>query len=193
MGDIIIENICKSFDKKTVLRGLSAVIPEGSVTRIQGISGCGKTTLLRIITGLEKPDSGRIITYKGVRFGVQFQEDRLSDCYSALDNLRFVSRLPGYTLLEMLGELNINADPVKDPVSSYSGGMKRRLSLARAIACRADVLILDEPFTGMDPDTVELSAAFAMKHKAGRTLIYTSHNDSHIIPDQIIRLDSPQI
>lgn len=144
---IRIENISKSFGGKQVLRNICADIPESGIFAVSGVSGSGKTTLLRILAGLEKPDSGTVSGLDGKKISVMFQNDRLLPWLTALENVAVVcNRETAEKWLEKV-ELLPAAD--KKP-NELSGGMCRRVALARALAFDGDVLLLDEPFKGLD-------------------------------------------
>ncbi|NCB50427.1 MAG: ABC transporter ATP-binding protein [Clostridia bacterium] len=147
---IIIDGLSFSYGGKKIFEDLTLELPDG-VCCIQGISGRGKTTLLRLIAGLEKADGGKI---SGVpeRVAYMFQEDRLLPWQSAAGNVAAV--LPKYWAEEAGGwlaavELQHEADSLPE---NLSGGQRRRISLARTLAFGGDLLILDEPFEGLDPD-----------------------------------------
>ena len=173
--DIILGNISKSFGEKTVLQNLSAVIPEGKVTAIMAPSGVGKTTLLRLILGLEKPDSGAI---SGVpaRCSAVFQEDRLCPELSVLGNIRLAvdKRVSDARIIGLLQELGLSGNELL-PANQLSGGMARRVALARALLYDGDLLTLDEPFNGLDADSRVLAAAAVRKYAAGRTILLVTH------------------
>ena len=145
-------NVSVSYGDKNVLSSFSAEFD--GLTCIFGPSGCGKTTLLRTAAGLIKPQSG---TIEGVpeKISFMFQEDRLFPWMSVLENVAVV--MPSdkkHTAIEFLRkvELENEADSLPD---SLSGGMKRRVALARALAYDGDMLILDEPFKGLDYALIE--------------------------------------
>ena len=144
--ELRVENLCKAYDGETVLDRVSFTAGVG-VTCIMAPSGTGKTTLLRILLGLERPDSGSVTA---CRWAAVFQEDRLLERRDALGNLRFaldhVDEKQALALLERLGL----GDAAGKKVREYSGGMKRRLALVRALLAPCDALALDEPFTGLD-------------------------------------------
>lgn len=149
---ITVRNLTKSYGGREVLRGVSFTAGPG-VTCVMAPSGSGKTTLLRLVLGLEAPESGEVSVPPGCRFSAVFQENRLLEGLDALGNLRFVlgpalEESAARTLLEELGLGDVGEKPVR----TYSGGMKRRLALARALLAPSDVLVLDEPFTGLDGD-----------------------------------------
>lgn len=147
--EIRAENLRKSYGGKAVLAGFSAVFPPG-ITCIAAPSGTGKTTLLRLLLRLEAPDSGCVAA--DCRWAAVFQEDRLLENLSAAANLRFaLGAVPpeAAALLESLGLPPEDAQPVR----TWSGGMRRRLALARALLAPSDALALDEPFTGLDAES----------------------------------------
>ncbi|MCL1901709.1 MAG: ATP-binding cassette domain-containing protein [Firmicutes bacterium] len=152
---IALKNICKSFDNKVVLNNFSHSFESG-ITILMGKSGSGKTTLVNIILGLLVPDSGEIeyniggkTILKDIQFGAVFQEDRLFESFTALENIAAINDKNAYTFLK---KVNLENE-LKKKVYNLSGGMKRRLSLARALAVNPDYLILDEPFAGLDKKT----------------------------------------
>lgn len=160
-----------------MLRTLSLTFPAGSCTAVMGPSGSGKTTLLRVLMGLEKAYEGKVSGIPEKRSAV-FQEDRLQDFYSALANLRLT--LPGIkneTLLHELSLLGLTGPDARKPARSLSGGMKRRVALARAMLADGEVLFLDEPFKGLDEKTRTQAIEFVRTHRNGRTLIAVTHDE----------------
>lgn len=182
---IKLENICKSYDEKTVLDNIMAEFPDDSITCIMGESGAGKTTLVRIIAGLENADRGTVSGAGVVSF--DFQEDRLINDISAADNIMLVldkNDFGGHDKKTMRKIINENlAEVLKDYPSdkstgTYSGGMKRRVCLVRAMMKKSDTVILDEPFSGMDEETKILAAEYIKKHHDGRICIVVTHEKS---------------
>lgn len=182
---IKLENICKSYDEKTVLDNIMAEFPDDSITCIMGESGAGKTTLVRIIEGLENADRGTVSGAGVVSF--DFQEDRLINDISAADNIMLVldkNDFGGHDKKTMRKIINENlAEVLKDYPSdkstgTYSGGMKRRVCLVRAMMKKSDTVILDEPFSGMDEETKILAAEYIKKHRDGRICIVVTHEKS---------------
>ena len=173
--EIHIENLCKSYGGSPVLKNVSFTAGPG-VTCIMAPSGSGKTTLLRILLGLERPDSGTVGLPEKCRWSAVFQEDRLLDGLDAMGNLRFVlgSALDEAAALALLAELGLE-DAVGKPAREFSGGMKRRLALARALLAPFDVLALDEPFTGLDRDNRERAWRCVREHAAGKPVLLVSH------------------
>ncbi len=175
MTDLILEHIHKRYGEKVVLRDFSTRFPAGTCTCIMGPSGCGKTTLLRLILGLEEADGG---TISGRRFPMSavFQENRLVEDFSDLSNVSAVcargSRQEAARQLSALGL----AGSLHAPVRTLSGGMKRRVAIARAVLAPGELLILDEPFTGLDRDTKAVVLDYLKAHIQGRTLLLVTHD-----------------
>ena len=149
MDNLSLNRITKTFGENVVLRDFSAVVPLEGVTVLRGPSGVGKTTLFRLLLGLEQPDSGEIRGMQGRKPAVVFQEDRLIPWASALENVSFVSN--EQTAEECLRMLGLG-DSLHLLPRELSGGMQRRVALARALAFHGDILFLDEPFTGLDEE-----------------------------------------
>ena len=143
---IKLKNISVSFEERVVLENFSFTFPEKGLVLITGASGSGKTTLLNAILGLLKLDSGSIDLNKA-KLSVVFQEDRLVPSLTALENVELVSD-------KSEAEKRLSQMKLTDSLNLYpaelSGGMKRRVALARALAFGGDVLLLDEAFSGID-------------------------------------------
>ena len=177
MNTIRIENIDKSYADKQVLRRFSAQMEAGETVALLGPSGCGKTTLLKLIAGREKADSGRI---SGVpaRIACVFQEDRLLPEFSVKRNLRFVTGPgAGKETEKLLAELGLG-DSLHEKAKDLSGGMQRRVAIARALLFDAELLLLDEPFKGLDEKTKNLVMESVKKRTAGKTVILVTHDRS---------------
>ena len=171
---IILSHIRKSYNGVPVLRDLSLTLEEGEGLCLMAPSGAGKTTLLRLLLGLERPDSGEI-TGLGPASAV-FQEDRLLEDFSPLDNLRLVlGRRPEAELEALLCPL-LPRSCLRQPAAELSGGMRRRLALVRALAAPSSLLVLDEPFTGLDDATRAQAAACVRERRAGRALVLATHD-----------------
>lgn len=170
---IEVRNISKSFDKD-VLRNLSFRLEEGQTAFITGESGAGKTTVLHILMGLIKADSGNV---SGIpeKMSCVFQEDRLLEELSVLDNLRLVSDLPEEELQTECAEI-LPEDVFYKPVKLLSGGMKRRVAILRAMIAEADIIFMDEPFKGLDEMTKVKVISFVQDRKAHRTIIIVTHD-----------------
>ena len=172
---ITLSHISKRFEEKEVLRDVSLQLPPG-ITCLMGASGIGKTTLLRILTGLESPDSGEI---GGVprRIAMLFQEDRLTESLTVRGNLRLAlgKRYDEAAAARMLDALQLPGI-LSQTVSSLSGGMKRRVALCRALLFDADLIVLDEPFKGLDEDT-KAAAMGAVRNYANRPVLVVTHDE----------------
>lgn len=170
---ITLEKVNRAFDGRQVLKNVSMTLPERGAVCFFGPSGCGKTTLLRLICGLDKPDSGKVHVPQATRFACHFQEDRLLNWYTATENLRLagedidVQQWLDKVLLPDAG--NLYPDEL-------SGGMRRRVSLARALAHKSDVLVLDEPVRELDEATTEKMLELIKQSIGDRLLILVTHD-----------------
>ena len=185
---ITFSNINKSYGDERVLSDFYLSVARGGRVCLMGRSGCGKTTALRLLLGLEKADSGTLLT--DGRISVVFQENRLCEDFSALSNVRMVMGADGAERAKaLLSELGLSEDMHK-PVRSFSGGMKRRTAIARALAADGDILLLDEPFTGLDDKTRKLTAECINRHTEGKTLLLVSHDreDALLLGAEIIEM-----
>lgn len=174
MMELVVTDLKKSYDGRPVLDGLSFTAPVG-LTRIVGDSGIGKTTLLRILLGLEAPDSGTSAP-KDLRWAAVFQEDRLLEHLDAAGNLRFAlgAAYDGQEAARLLEELGIG-DVGEKKVRDYSGGMKRRLALARALLAPCDALALDEPFTGLDAGNRDIALSCILRAAEKKIVLLAAH------------------
>ena len=174
---IRVDNVSKSYGDKLVLNDVSCEFEDGKIYCIMGESGVGKTTLIRLIMGLEKPDEGYISSSK--QFAAAFQEDRLLEDRDAVDNVMFVLKNGGSKSREQteqyLSEL-LPEDRLHIRVDSLSGGMRRRVAVARAMLSDRNTIILDEPFTGLDDETKKTVINFIKKWQTNRTLIVVTHS-----------------
>ena len=173
--DLILKDISKAYGEKQVLDHISLTFPQGSRTCVMAPSGRGKTTLLRVILGLTKPDQG-IVTGRPAKIAAVFQEDRLCGNLTVGGNLRMVcgNSKKGSELLALLTSLGIG-ETLDIPASQLSGGMARRVALARALLTDPELLILDEPFTGLDDAARQKSAAAIGASCPRATVLLVSH------------------
>ena len=138
-----------------------------------GKSGCGKTTFLKLIGGLLLPQSG-VIEHTAKKISFLFQENRLLPWLTVLDNLLLVSKDRAYCI-SLLNELGLWGVEHKMP-STLSGGMQHRVALAKALAYDGDIFLLDEPFTGIDPQTKQHILPFVQKKTAQKLCILVTHH-----------------
>ena len=160
-------------------------------------SGSGKTTLFRLILGLESPDQGEVLFKGSLRrpqISAVFQEDRLLEGFSAVENLFFAlgNRYSKETLTTSLLRL-LPADALEKPVCEFSGGMKRRLSVLRALLSPAEIILMDEPFTGLDPATKQTVIDLINELCSGKLLIASTHakEDAVLLNAKIILNKTP--
>ena len=181
-------DVSKSFSGKPVIENFSLELPEHGVVGLSGPSGCGKTTLLRLLAGLENPDGGSIEGITGLTVSMVFQEDRLLPWLTALENIALI--LADHAAAQVWLDKVQLADYGNHYPAELSGGMKRRLALARALAKTSDLLILDEPFTGMD-DVLKQSMINLIREDAQkRPVLLVSHDraDIEALDGQVIRM-----
>ena len=187
-----VERLCKAYGGVPVLQDVTFSAQTG-VTCIMAPSGAGKTTLLRILLGLEQADSGTVTGLAEARVSAVFQEDRLLEQLDAQGNLRFVlgKRYEEAAAERILAELGLD-DVGEKPAGEYSGGMKRRLALARALLAPFDVLILDEPFTGLDEENRRRAADCVKRRSAGKLVLLVTHEreDAAALDAQVMSLNS---
>ncbi len=190
MSDVLTLNgICHSFGERRVLDAVDLIVPPGRIVGLLGPNGAGKSTLMRILFGVIEPDAGevcwrgRLATDADRRsWGYMPQERGLYLDMRVHDQLVWLARLHGVDrrtavvrateLLERLDLAGRGGDVVKD----LSGGMAQRVQLAAALVHEPDVLVLDEPFAGLDPGAVDFLMALLLEHvAAGRQLVFSSH------------------
>ena len=184
-----VKNLCKAYYGCPVLQNVSFAAGVG-ITALWAPSGAGKTTLLRLLLGLEKPDGGRLVG-TDLRWSAVFQEDRLLEGLDAAGNLRFALG-PAYDTRAaeaMLEELGL-ADVGSKPVGAWSGGMKRRLALARALLAPSEAIALDEPFTGLDDENRQRAIRAIRRAAETKPVLLVTHDreDLAALDARIIRL-----
>ena len=174
---VALKHISKADGEKQVLRDFSNLFPEGETTCIMGTSGCGKTTLLHLLLGLETPDSGEILGMENKKKSAVFQENRLVDPISAPANLRLVTpSLSRSQAEQLLTEVGLG-DSLHQPVRELSGGMQRRVAILRALAADYDILLADEPFVGLDDATKQQTMELFRQRTAGKTVLLVTHEE----------------
>ncbi len=196
-----VKNLQKSFGSLHVLQDVSFEMDDASIVAILGPSGCGKTTILNILSGITRADSGSLAGFEGKRFSYCFQEPRLLSWLSAEDNLRFAlssllrSRKHSSNLEWRIGRFLREAGLFEFKgyrPNQLSGGMQKRLALARAFAFPSDILLLDEAFSAVDlRQKIELMRAFLRLWADEKpTVIVVSHDihDALFLADQVVVL-----
>lgn len=154
--EVSIKNLCKSYEGKLVLADYSLDMVSSSTTTLSYASGWGKTTITNIILGITPPDSGEVIFNPNPIYSCVFQEDRLVEALSGLCNIAFVSGSDNASIISTASLLGLSDADLSKPVSQLSGGQKRRVSILRALLTKHNLLILDEPYTGLDEGTIKL-------------------------------------
>ena len=177
--ELRVEDLRKSYGGAAVLQGVSFTAEIG-LTRVTGSSGIGKTTLLRILLGLERADGGTTNADR-FRWAAVFQEDRLLEQLDAAGNLRFAlgaayDEAAARALLAELGLGEVGDKRVRD----WSGGMKRRLALARALLAVSDAVALDEPFTGLDEENRRRAVLCVAAAAETKPVILVTHDRTEL-------------
>jgi NitT/TauT family transport system ATP-binding protein len=146
-----------------------------------GDSGLGKTTLFRIMMGLTSADSGSIEGMEGKKISAVFQEDRMLESFNAVANVRFAAA-KGIGRKEIIADLEALGleDSLYKPASQLSGGMRRRVAIARAISVRANIYFLDEPFQGLDAQSKRQTALFIKERAKGQTVLMVTHDPEEV-------------
>ena len=179
-----VSNLCKSFGSLKALDDVSFDLKKGETLAVIGPSGGGKSTLLRVLNGLEKPDSGSIsfINDSGEKgngtFGLVFQEYNLFPQYTVLGNLTIAPKLlkkeysQAEDILKKVGLL----DKKDNYPSQLSGGQKQRTAIARALMLKPDILCFDEPTSALDPKLTEEIVSIINQMKGEQTIIIVTHD-----------------
>ena len=196
---IEIKNAYKAYGEKQVLENFSLRLPDFGAVAVLGSSGCGKTTLLRVLAGLETLDGGEIIRHKAAKISMVFQENRLLNTLDARGNvLAALNRKNQDSHMRIADECLSRCgllDAAKQRVSSLSGGMKRRVAIARAMAFGGDVLLLDEPFKGLDDELKRMVMDFVFEKKDSRLTVFITHDAEEAArnADTVLRFSGPPL
>ena len=190
-GAIHINGIDKAYGTQKVLENFSLTMENGGHYCLMAPSGGGKTTLLRILNGLEQADDG---TIEGIpeHIGMVFQEDRLCEEYDVVTNIMLTAkRGKGMTALQVKEEALklLPEESLTKPVSKLSGGMRRRCAILRAMLSDSDIIMMDEPFTGLDEENHRKTAAYILERLQGRTLLVATHRNEDVELLHAVRLE----
>jgi phospholipid/cholesterol/gamma-HCH transport system ATP-binding protein len=211
-------NVSKSFGGKSVLEDISFFIPDDKITIIMGPSGCGKSTILRLMIGLLRPELGSIeimgrditkISNKEVfelrkNMGMVFQAGALFDSLNVIDNVSFFLKEHKLKSKEEISSLAIEAlkfvgleDSANLYPSELSGGMQRRVAIARTIVYKPKIVLFDEPTTGLDPHTSRIIEDLIrnLREQTGALILIVSHvfQTAFRLGESIIYLDNGKI
>lgn len=185
-----LNNIVKMYGDKKVINNLNLEIKEGEIVAIMGPSGCGKTTLLNILAGLTKFDSGSIENQM-ICNSMVFQENRLCELSTAIENVLLASRSDKTDdAFELLKELGLS-DVADKQVVNLSGGMKRRIAIARAVISDSKLILLDEPFTGLDESNKKKVMECVKNRVQGKTVVFVTHDikEAEFMTDKVLCLN----
>ena len=216
-ASVQVQSLSKSYGEKQVLSDLSLSLEAGQIYCLMGTSGIGKTTLLRILLGLEMPDAaadgvgletsdvavgnvdltmfaaGSVEMYPESAISAVFQENRLLGYADAVENIVVAGKRRGlcYAPQEVLQDL-LEPEAWQKQTELLSGGMQRRVAIARALAVRSNLILMDEPFTGLDEETRRRTIQQILKFRAGRTLLVVTHQeeDAQLLGAQVLRITS---
>lgn len=184
---VTISGICKSYGGRSVLQDYSLTMEPGGRYVLMAPSGAGKTTLLRILTGLDNADAGQV-SGMPERVSMVFQEDRLCEDCDAVCNIMLGASDADAGQVRREAALILPESCLDQPVRALSGGMRRRVALLRAVLSDAEVLILDEPFAGLDEENRARTATYLLDRLHGRTLLVTTHREEDAALLQGIRV-----
>ena len=171
-----IENLSVRFGDKVIFDGFSYTFENKGMYIINGASGKGKTTLFNAISGVLKPDSGKV-DLEGKKVSYMFQEDRLFPDFSVFENVFCVteqSEEDERLCKETLGKLGLFGELDSYP-KELSGGMQRRVALARALVYDADILLLDEAFKGLDEETCKMAIKTVLEYAENKLVLASAH------------------
>lgn len=194
---IKLKNVTKAIKGNTVLSNLNCDFENEKIYLISGHNGCGKTMLLRVISGLLVPDEGAVIKDKDLRCGIIIENPQFMENESAWYNLKFLANIRKVIgdeeILETLKEVNLIESKDK-LVKKFSLGMKQRLAIAQALMENPDILLLDEPFNALDDENLNNVIRILEREKQkGKIIVIAAHGFKDNIIDEEIRLSSGKI
>ena len=179
--DIVIENLKKRYNDKVVLNNFNYTFKDKTISFIMGATGVGKTTLIKILMGLVQADDGKVIGINNKKISVVFQEDSLCENLSVLLNIKLVCENISNLEIEKSLELLDLKDCMHKRVRELSGGMKRRIAIIRALLYDFDLLIMDEPFKGLDKETKIKVMDFVISKLENKSAIIITHDMDEIM------------
>lgn len=188
-----LNNVCVRFGTQRVLDGFSLSLPRRGVVALMGPSGVGKTTLLRVMMGLERVESGTV-DRGGARIACLFQEDRLLPWLTAAENVAAVLPRGEQALARRtLAELGLPEEAADKTPDALSGGMRRRVALARMVCYDGDIWLMDEAFKGLDVDSKQRVMDTLAPYAEDRLLVVVTHDraEAAYLGAQVIELDGP--
>lgn len=177
MKNLQIQNISKRYGDTVVFDRFSCTLHPGEVNVLFGASGSGKTTLLRLLMGLEEADEGSLEAFENLHISAVFQEDRLCNNLSAFSNVKLVVEpsVSSDEIQQALVAVGLG-DAIRKPAKELSGGMRRRVALVRALLATYDLIVLDEPFKGLDDLTKDQVVAYTLGKTRDKTVILVTHD-----------------
>ncbi len=187
---LIVKNAEKRYENGR-LKPVSFTLARGETLCVMGASGSGKTTLLRLIAGLEAPDGGEIVNPFSV--SMAFQEDRLIEDMTATGNLLLVQKKPDRARAEALLREAGLTDAPRQRARTLSGGQKRRVAVLRALVSDGDILLLDEPFKGLDDNARDAMTRLILRERAGRAVLLVTHDarEAAAFGGRVLLIDAP--
>lgn len=191
--ELKVNGLSKSFGNLEVLKNINLTFQPGLIYCLMSPSGSGKTTFFRILLGLERADSGSVEGMERVRTSAVFQENRLCEAFTPVDNVAMVMPGSGFRnrkraceeLLQLLPEESLSR-----PTATLSGGMKRRVAIVRALSVPAGLVLMDEPFTGLDEETKKNVMEYIRERAKGKLVIISTHQqeDVELLGGVLVRL-----
>ena len=195
---IQLKNIYKSFNNNIILNDISFNVEDGELMRIVGSNGCGKTTLLKILSGILSPDNGEITYSSNDNIGAVIENPSFIENESLLYNLKFLYNLKSKFSYDIcknycdLFSLDINS---KIAMKKYSLGMRQKAAIIQAVMENQNVILLDEPTRGLDIDSMkQFDLLIDQLHKEGKTIIICAHDGvENIVVDRILEIKKGKV
>jgi len=176
-SDIKLRKVRRQFADLVVLDAFDLTLEAGTVTALRGPNGSGKTTVARLVLGLDAPDAGTVEGNQGRLRAAVFQENRLFAHLSPLANVRLVLDRSDWTSAEEhLRLVGLTGATILTPVGKLSGGQRRRVAIVRALAGTADLVVLDEPYAGLDVEGKPAVQEYVRTRVKGRTTLLITHD-----------------